>query len=393
MWRTRAAPGYATLLADDPRAVQVPGLAVVLVGNRKDSEAYVRSKKKGSVEVGFQSFGTELPEDATEEEVLKVRHISSGGGGGGHLLAAMGASRRWPPSGASPTASHSGGAQASWHALRVRWRAVGGHNRWPHHPLTAQVVEAYNADPSVHGILVQLPLPKHINETRVLDAISLEKDVDGFHPFNIGSLAMRGRKPKFVSCTPKARRAHGFLQCIGGSDPGGRRHRPPTTCTNPLRMPCPPNNVCAQGCIELLERSGVQIAGKRAVVVGRSNIVGLPAALLLQNRDATVTMVHSRTPNAHKICAGVRGVPGALHPSLLHGSCPVLHTPPASPRLLWHCRARPHRGGHCDCGVRSCRVRQRRLDQAGRRRHRRGHQRRAGRQQEVGVPPGGRRGV
>lgn len=172
---------------------KTPGLAVVLVGQRKDSETYVRSKKKGSIEVGFESFGTELPETATEEEVLKV-------------------------------------------------------------------VAAYNADPNVHGILVQLPLPKHINETKVLDAISLDKDVDGFHPQNIGSLAMRGRKPKFVSCTPK-------------------------------------------GCIELLERSGVPIAGKRAVVVGRSNIVGLPAALLLQNRDATVTIVHSRTPNAQKIAA------------------------------------------------------------------------------------------
>jgi hypothetical protein len=71
-------------------------------------------------------------------------------------------------------------------------------------------VAAYNADPSVHGILVQLPLPKHINETRVLDAISLDKDVDGFHPENIGSLAMRGRKPKFVSCTPKVRRLPGM---------------------------------------------------------------------------------------------------------------------------------------------------------------------------------------
>lgn len=66
-----------------------------------------------------------------------------------------------------------------------------------------QVVEDYNANDDVHGILVQLPLPKHINETAILDAISLEKDVDGFHPFNIGSLAMRGRDPLFVSCTPK----------------------------------------------------------------------------------------------------------------------------------------------------------------------------------------------
>jgi 5,10-methylene-tetrahydrofolate dehydrogenase/methenyl tetrahydrofolate cyclohydrolase len=118
-----------------------------------------------------------------------------------------------------------------------------------------RVVAEYNADPKVDGILVQLPLPSHIDERAVLDAVSLDKDVDGFHPTNIGSLAMRGRSPKFVSCTPK-------------------------------------------GCIELLKRSGVALAGKTAAVVGRSNIVGLPAALLLQNADATVTMVHSRTPDA-----------------------------------------------------------------------------------------------
>ncbi len=65
-----------------------------------------------------------------------------------------------------------------------------------------QVVQAYNSDPKVHGILVQLPLPSQINERRILDAISIEKDVDGFHPTNIGSLAMRGREPRFVPCTP-----------------------------------------------------------------------------------------------------------------------------------------------------------------------------------------------
>lgn len=116
----------------------------------------------------------------------------------------------------------------------------------------------YNADPRVHGILVQLPLPAHIDERTVLDAITLEKDVDGFHPANIGALAMRGRDPLYVSCTPK-------------------------------------------GCIELLERSGVKIAGARAVVVGRSNIVGLPAACLLMKKDATVTIVHSRTRDAADI--------------------------------------------------------------------------------------------
>lgn len=71
---------------------------------------------------------------------------------------------------------------------------------WP-----VQVVADYNADERVHGVLVQLPLPKHISEKEVLDAVSLDKDVDGFHPHNIGSLALRGRSPKFVSCTPKVR--------------------------------------------------------------------------------------------------------------------------------------------------------------------------------------------
>ena len=135
----------------------------------------------------------------------------------------------------------------------------------PAHPPTLltpllQVVAAYNADPAVHGILVQLPLPRHIDEQRVLDAISIEKDVDGFHPLNIGRLAMRGRDPLFVPCTPK-------------------------------------------GCLELLKRSGVTLAGKKAAVVGRSNIVGMPAALLLQREDATVTVIHSRTPDAQRICA------------------------------------------------------------------------------------------
>ncbi len=114
------------------------------------------------------------------------------------------------------------------------------------------VVAALNADPSVNGILVQLPLPKHLNEEAVLNSISLEKDVDGFHPVNIGRLALKGREPLFIPCTP-------------------------------------------YGCIVLLEESGIQMKGAEAVVVGRSNIVGLPVAMLLQKRDATVTICHSRT--------------------------------------------------------------------------------------------------
>jgi methylenetetrahydrofolate dehydrogenase (NADP+)/methenyltetrahydrofolate cyclohydrolase len=120
------------------------------------------------------------------------------------------------------------------------------------------LVASLNADPQVNGILVQLPLPKGLNEEAVLNGISLDKDVDGFHPINIGRLVMKGRVPLFVPCTPA-------------------------------------------GCIILLERSGVPIAGATAVVLGRSNIVGIPVAALLNNRDATVTICHSRTPNIAEV--------------------------------------------------------------------------------------------
>jgi len=114
------------------------------------------------------------------------------------------------------------------------------------------LIRELNADPQVNGILVQLPLPSHLNEERVLQLISIEKDVDGFSPINIGRLAQKGREPLFVPCTP-------------------------------------------YGCIYLLEKSGVQIDGANAVVLGRSNIVGMPAALLLIGKNATVTVCHSRT--------------------------------------------------------------------------------------------------
>ncbi len=113
-------------------------------------------------------------------------------------------------------------------------------------------VAELNADPKVNGILVQLPLPKGLDEERVLQAIDIKKDVDGFHPLNIGRLAQKGRAPLFLPATPA-------------------------------------------GCIELLVRSGVQIEGANAVVLGRSNIVGMPVALLLVDRNATVTICHSRT--------------------------------------------------------------------------------------------------
>jgi len=131
-----------------------------------------------------------------------------------------------------------------------------------HHPIPADVsqedleklIKELNADPKVHGILVQLPLPDHLDEERVLQLISIEKDVDGFSPLNIGRLAQKGREPLFVPCTP-------------------------------------------YGCIYLLKNAGVQISGANAVVLGRSNIVGMPAALLLVKENATVTVCHSRTKN------------------------------------------------------------------------------------------------
>ncbi len=164
---------------------KVPGLATVLVGERKDSQTYVRMKKKACAEVGITSFGNDLPADISQKDLLKV-------------------------------------------------------------------VQDLNAKPEVNGILVQLPLPDHIDDEEILGAVSLEKDVDGFHPINIGRLSMKRRDPLFVPCTPK-------------------------------------------GCIELLDRSGIEIEGKEAVVLGRSNIVGLPVAMLLLHRNATLTICHSRT--------------------------------------------------------------------------------------------------
>ena len=166
---------------------QVPGLATVLVGERKDSQTYVRMKKKACAEVGIDSYGNELPGDVSEAEVIEL-------------------------------------------------------------------IKRLNADPNIDGILVQLPLPDHIDEEAVLSEVSLDKDVDGFHPINIGRLSMKRRDPLFVPCTPK-------------------------------------------GCIELLDRMDIPIEGKRAVVLGRSNIVGLPVAMLLLHRNATLTICHSRTQN------------------------------------------------------------------------------------------------
>lgn len=117
-----------------------------------------------------------------------------------------------------------------------------------------KVVRELAADPKVHGILVQLPLPAHLDSEAILGAIPIEKDVDGFSPLNVGRLSMKNRDPLFVPCTPL-------------------------------------------GCIVLMESVGTKIEGARAVVLGRSNIVGLPMSFLLLHRNATITICHSRTQN------------------------------------------------------------------------------------------------
>jgi len=166
----------------------LPGLAVLLVGERVDSATYVRMKKKTAAEIGIHSVDVNLPDTVTQGELLEE-------------------------------------------------------------------VEKLNADPKVHGILVQLPLPDHIDEATILKAIAVEKDADGFSALNIGNL------------------------CLRGGDP-------------PLAVPCTP-----AGCIELLQRYDVEISGKDCVVLGRSNIVGMPVAALLQSCNGTVTVCHSRTAN------------------------------------------------------------------------------------------------
>jgi 5,10-methylene-tetrahydrofolate dehydrogenase/methenyl tetrahydrofolate cyclohydrolase len=124
-----------------------------------------------------------------------------------------------------------------------------------------QLVKKLNADPAVNGILVQLPLPSGYDEEAVLSSISIEKDVDGFHPINIGRLAQKGRDPLFVPCTPA-------------------------------------------GVMYMLERELPSLEGANAVVLGRSNIVGMPVALLLVRANATVTICHSRTKNLPEVVRG-----------------------------------------------------------------------------------------
>lgn len=169
---------------------RAPHLAVILVGEDPASQSYVKSKGKDAEQVGFKSTTIRLPEETTEEELLKI-------------------------------------------------------------------IANLNADNTVDGVLVQLPVPRHIDEDRVIEAIAHEKDVDGFHPANVASLWQK--RPCVYPCTPK-------------------------------------------GIIRMLDEAGVDIQGKRAVVIGRSNIVGLPMAKMLLDRNATVTVAHSRTQNLADVC-------------------------------------------------------------------------------------------
>ena len=169
---------------------QLPGLAVVIVGENPASQVYVRNKKKACEQVGFNSWVYEMPEDTTQEELNAL-------------------------------------------------------------------IDKLNNDDAVHGILVQLPLPKHLDEEQVILRIKPEKDVDAFHPYNVGRITIGN--PKFLPCTPA-------------------------------------------GIMELLHRSDIEISGKECVVIGRSNIVGKPMALLLLSENGTVTVCHSRTRDLKEVC-------------------------------------------------------------------------------------------
>ena len=164
-------------------------LAVILVGNDSASQVYVRNKKKACEYVGIRSLSYELPEETSEEELLKL-------------------------------------------------------------------IDDLNEREDCQGILVQLPLPKHIDSEKVLLRIDPKKDVDGFHPVSVGNLSIGN--PGFVSCTPA-------------------------------------------GIIELLKRSGVELDGANAVIVGRSNIVGKPMAMLFLRENCTVTIAHSHTRNLSEV--------------------------------------------------------------------------------------------
>lgn len=179
-----------------------PGLAMVLVGSRKDSTTYVKMKRKRAIECGFKSATKLLDERVSQGELLDV-------------------------------------------------------------------VTKLNDDPTIDGILVQLPLPLHMDQKNVLQAIDISKDVDGFHPQNMGSLLRIGET---------IRQRNDTFEFMANA-------------------PCTP-----LGCLELISRAGIDLNSKHVVILGRSNIVGLPAAIMCLHKNATVTMCHSRTKNIRDEC-------------------------------------------------------------------------------------------
>ncbi len=169
-----------------------PKLTVILVGDFAPSKIYVKNKEKSATEIGIQSEVIRLPQEVSEQELLKK-------------------------------------------------------------------IETLNTDQSVNGILVQLPLPKQINKEKIINAINIGKDVDGFHPYNVGCLS---------------------------SNTGGV-------------VPCTP-----LGCLYLIQSVEKNLRGLNAVIIGRSNLNGKPMANLLLKEDCTVTIVHSKTKNIKEICQG-----------------------------------------------------------------------------------------
>ena len=166
-----------------------PGLGIVLVGRRPDSELYVKMKRKTCEYVGIENFDYSFNENVDEEKVIEC-------------------------------------------------------------------IEKMNKNPNIHGILVQLPLPKHLNKQKILNTIQTEKDVDGFSEINNGKLTLN--LPATFSCTPV-------------------------------------------GCIELLDRYQIELEGKNAVIIGASNTVGLPLSLMLLHRGSTITLCHIKTKNTKEL--------------------------------------------------------------------------------------------
>ena len=295
----------------------VPGLAVVLVGNRPDSSTYVRMKRLACEQVGILDLGVDLPADVPQETLLAT-------------------------------------------------------------------VARLNADPRVHGVLVQLPLPPHLDEAAVLASVSPRKDVDGLHPQSLAALATTQTHKNTTTspppqpplsamhlATPKAPAAAEAGTPLGSRPTTAQekaelaaknkakkereRAPDPTWTAVDFCVPCTP-----LGCVELLDRTGIELAGATACVVGRSNVVGLPLALLLMQRDATVTVVHSKTVDPAAVCrqadlvfvaAGRPGLvtgdwikPGAVVIDVGIHSVPDPRPPPPKPKRRWLQNALPESG-------------------------------------------------